>query len=256
MRVPAPLALLAVMLASAAPRGSQQAALQIATEIATATPRHAGDTRHIVPPPVHDDAEIVINVPQRMLFLRRGGVVLHAFPVAVGRPGWKTPTGEFRVLTLEEHPYWDVPVSIQEEMRRNGQPVITRMAPGPRNPLGDYWLGLSMPGLGIHGTPAPSSIYQFATHGCIRLHPDDVRTLFGEVGVATRGEILYQPVLIARTAAGVFLEAHHDVYGRGDPGIAELRRLLGGDAAVDWDVAATVLRERDGSVHRIATVPR
>ena len=52
------------------------------------------------------------------------------------------------------------------------------MPPGPDNPLGKHWLGLSIHGYGIHGTIAPSSIYQFRTHGCIRLHPDDIAELF------------------------------------------------------------------------------
>lgn len=258
MRVPAPLVLAIAIVAAGAPLAGRQGAIQIATEIVTATPRYAGDTRHIVPPPATSGAELVVNVPQRMLFLRRGDAVLRAFPVAVGRLGWKTPTGPFRVLTREAHPYWDVPASIQEEMRRNGQPVITRMDPGPRNPLGDYWIGLSVPGLGIHGTPAPSTIYHFATHGCIRLHPDDIEVLFGDVTIGMRGDIVYEPVLVARTADGLFVEAHRDVYGRGRAGLAALHQLLdtGAGAGIDWDAVATVLRERDGRVHRIPSLPR
>src|SRR5207244_4257585 len=58
-----------------------------------------------------------------------------------------------------------------------GKPVLTHVPPSPANPLGKYWLGLSIPGVGIHGTNAPSSIYNLQTHGCIRLHPDDIEKL-------------------------------------------------------------------------------
>lgn len=108
---------------------------------------------------------IVVNVPQRMLFLMRGGNVAVRYPIAVGTRGWQTFLGPFTVIVKETDPVWDVPVSIQEEQRRLGKPVLTRGLPGPANPLGRYWLGLSVPGYGIHGTNAPASIGKFATHG-------------------------------------------------------------------------------------------
>jgi lipoprotein-anchoring transpeptidase ErfK/SrfK len=104
---------------------------------------------------------IVINLPQRMLFLFRQSRVAGAWPVAVGRPDWPTPTGAFTVISLERDKTWYVPLSIQNEMRREGRPVLTRVAPGPDNPLGRHWIGLSLPAIGIHGTIAPASIYGF-----------------------------------------------------------------------------------------------
>jgi L,D-transpeptidase ErfK/SrfK len=204
------------------------------------------DNRHIVPTATE---EVVINIPQRLLFVfHEGGVA--AYPVAVGRSGWPTFTGPFTITTLEMNPAWDVPVSIQEELRRAGKPVVTRVPPGPANPLGAYWIGLSRPGFGIHGTNAPSSIYRFVTHGCIRLHPDDAARVFASVAVGMPGRTVYEPFLFARLPDDTILfEAHPDVYRRvGDPAAAA--RALAEDLGVlemaDWTAIRAALRDRDG----------
>src|SRR5688500_1655473 len=182
------------------------------------TPLRVGETlsvdnRHIVPalPP---GATLVINVPQRMLFATTSSGV-SAYPVAVGRRDWPTPLGEFSIATKEVNPTWDVPESIREEARRAGRSLPLRVPPGPNNPLGAYWLGLSVGSVGVHGTNAPASIYRVTTHGCVRLHPDDIAALFGQVTVGTRGVLLYAPVLMAVVGDDVFVEAHRDIYGRG-----------------------------------------
>src|SRR5574341_1128827 len=107
------------------------------------------DGRHIVPYVL--DEGLVINVPQRILFLFSEGNLVASYPLGLGRPDWPTPTGSFAVIAKEVDPVWDVPPSIQEEMRRAGKKVIVTMPPGPANPLGRYWIGLSHQNLGIHG---------------------------------------------------------------------------------------------------------
>jgi L,D-transpeptidase ErfK/SrfK len=71
----------------------------------------------------------------------------------------------------------------KKKWQREGKKVLTRVEAGANNPLGKYWLGLSLSGYGIHGTLAPASIYRFQSHGCIRLHPDDIAQLFSQVEV-------------------------------------------------------------------------
>lgn len=210
---------------------------------------------HIVPVTI-DNEEIVVNVPQRMLFLLRAGDPPRAFPIAAGTADWATPIGPFQVVVKEEHPTWDVPVSIQNEMRRSGKPVIVSMPPGPANPLGAHWIGLSIPSLGLHGTPSLSSIYRLASHGCIRLHPDDVAALFAAVAVGTRGAIVYEPVLLALTSSGVFLEVHPDVYRRRPRTMADVRRAAEADGLagdIDWIAAAAVFARKDGVPRNIST---
>ncbi len=206
------------------------------------------DNRHIVPDTW--GSEIVINVPQRMLFHFRGDRLEAAYPVGLGRPDWQTPSGHFEVASREENKAWIVPKSIQEEMLRQGEPVLTFVPPGPTNPLGRHWLGLSFGSLGIHGTIAPASVYAFQSHGCIRLHPDDIATLFAAVNVGAVGEIIYEPLLLANPdGVNVYAEVHADVYRKRGDAMAALRRLAtsaGLAADIDWGKAAAALAQADG----------
>ena len=204
--------------------------------------------RHIVPPGSGDG--ILINLPQRLLFYFVQDTLATHYPVGLGRPTLPTPTGRFAVLSKEENPVWDVPRSIQEEMRRCGQAVETRVPPGPDNPLGAYWIGLTLGGYGIHGTIAPASVYQFQSHGCIRLHPEDIADLFGRVSVGTAGHIIYAPVLLLRhTDDRIYLEVHRDVYKRaGDP-LTSVQRIAlseGMGSMLDWRRVEEVIRLKDG----------
>jgi L,D-transpeptidase ErfK/SrfK len=206
------------------------------------------DNRHIVPTSLEEG--IVINLPQRMLFRMRGGKLDKAYPVGVGKPDWPTDMGDFTIVSRQEGKTWFVPPSIQEEMAREGEEVRAQVPPGPDNPLGRYWLGLSLPGLGIHGTIAPESIYQFQSHGCIRLHPDDAAEMFATTNKGEPGTILYQPVLLYRAPDNkIFLEVHRDIYRKGIDAnglIQELAASVRVDKAIDWKKAAEVIAAREG----------
>jgi L,D-transpeptidase ErfK/SrfK len=204
-------------------------------------------TRHVIPSGTHDG--IVINIPQRHLFYFTGGNLVSHYPVAVGRGDWRTPTGGFHVATKEENPTWDVPKSIQEEMRRNGKAVTEKVPPGPDNPLGKFWLGLNRSGVGIHGTNNADSIYRSTTHGCIRMHAGDIEDLFSKVAVKTPVNVIYQPVLMAIADNGVFVEAHPDVYRKGGDSVGALRRIAteaGVADKIDWAVVTQVVGKREG----------
>jgi L,D-transpeptidase ErfK/SrfK len=125
------------------------------------------------------------------------------------------------------------------------------MGPRPDNPLGQYWLGLSRSGIGIHGTPQTSSLFGFVSHGCIRMHPEDIEAVFEDVEVGTPVEIVYEPVLLGRGEdGGLVLEVHPDAYRRGGDPLAEIRRqadALGASALVDWDAVRDALRDRAGT---------
>ena len=212
------------------------------------------DNRHITPD-LPAGVTLVVNVPQRILFLTTAAGVT-AYPAAVGRRDWPTPLGEFSIATKETNPTWDVPESIREEARRAGRTLPRKVPPGPGNPLGAYWLGLSAGSVGIHGTNAPTSVYQVITHGCIRLQPHDISALFGQVNVGARGVLLYQPLLVAIDGENVFVEAHRDIYGRGPADALEFVRMrayeLGVLDRVDWDRVAAVIRERSGIARSVA----
>ena len=210
------------------------------------------DNRHIVPEAL-ERVGLVINVPQRMLFHDAGEMVMGA-PLAVGKPTWRTPLGPFTIVAREQDPTWDVPASIMEEARRAGRQLPASVPPGPSNPLGKYWLGLSIGGVGIHGTNAPSSIYHAVTHGCMRLAAADIATLFGRVAPGTPGVIVYEPVLIAVDGDEILLEVHPDIYRRvpDAAGVARaLARSLGVEEDVDWALAAQIIAARHGVARQV-----
>jgi len=121
---------------------------------------------------------LYLNRAQRQLQVRKpNGEVLRTYPVAVGRPGWLTPKGEFKILKKITNPTWEH-IFTQE-----------RFPSGfPGNPLGPYYLGFHIQGkneFGMHGTNQPDSIGKAISHGCVRLHNADIRELFDLVQVGT-----------------------------------------------------------------------
>jgi L,D-transpeptidase ErfK/SrfK len=206
------------------------------------------DNRHIVPALLSDG--IIINLPQRMLFRMRGSKVDKAYPVGLGRPDWPTDTGKFTITSRQEGKTWFVPPSIQQEMALLGEPVREQIPPGPENPLGKYWMGLSLPGLGIHGTIAPESIYHFQSHGCIRLHPDDAAEMFATTNKGDAGIIIYEPVLLYVAPNNkIYLEVHRDIYRKGIDAkelIKELAASARVDSTIDWSRVAEVIAAHDG----------
>ncbi|HEX6162501.1 MAG TPA: L,D-transpeptidase family protein [Vicinamibacterales bacterium] len=191
---------------------------------------------------------ITINIAQRMLFFAADGRV-SGYPITVGQSSWPTPVGSFTIVDKERDPVWDVPVSIQREMEQQGKPVITRMPPSPQNPLGAHWLRLSIPSLGIHGTNAPSSIYRYGSHGCIRMHPEHIAELFERVAIGTAGVLKYEPIILAPIGERVWLEVHPDPYRRRlqpERYLREMADRLALGHRVDWNKAIAALRERAG----------
>jgi L,D-transpeptidase ErfK/SrfK len=211
------------------------------------------DNRHVVPSDLDDG--LVINLPQRLLFLLRNKKVVANYPVAPGRPSWPTPTGTFEVVEMTEKPIWYVPKSIQDEWAKAGKVVKTSVPPGPSNPLGRNWIGLSFPSYGIHGTSAPLSIYDFQSSGCIRLHSDDAEKLFGLLSVGEPGVIVYEPILLAHLDDGrIFLEVHRDVYNKKqilEASIQHVAEANGFSDIVDWSKVASVIDRKDGLAEEI-----
>ncbi len=122
---------------------------------------------------------IRIDLSERKLYLYDGdGQVVKTYRVAVGMPAHPTPTGEFRIITKVRNPIWNPPDSAWAA-------GMGPVPPGPSNPLGTRWMGLNSPGIGIHGTPAPSTIGTAASHGCIRMKIPEAEDLFDRVYVGT-----------------------------------------------------------------------
>jgi L,D-transpeptidase ErfK/SrfK len=159
---------------------------------------------------------LVVNVPEMRLYMfpvdSRPGqqVALLTWPVGIGVEEAPSPEGPFTVRSKDAHPTWIVPADIQRTMD-SPQKVVP---PGPENPLGAYRIRLSKGLYSIHGTNDPWSIGRLTTHGCIRLYPEDIETLFPLVRPGMPGELVYQPVKLGEDGGRVFVEVHDDVYKR------------------------------------------
>jgi lipoprotein-anchoring transpeptidase ErfK/SrfK len=126
---------------------------------------------------------IVIHRESRRLRLYRGMRLWRNFGIAVGQSSWPTPIGNFEIVVMHRNPWWFPPAS---SWALGAAPI----PPGPGNPLGTRWMGLSSPGVGIHGTPDAASIGYSASHGCIRMHIPSAEWLFKRVTVGTPVYIL------------------------------------------------------------------
>lgn len=218
------------------------------------------NNRRIIPEHRIKDG-IVINIPDRMLYFFQQGSMTYSTAVALGTPTkmdnipWHTPTGKFRIVNKAKDPTWTVPPSIQEEMRREGKEVITSIPPGPTNPLGKYAMKTSLPGILIHSTTKPWSIYTYASHGCIRVYPDRMEELFKLVKLNAPGEIIYRPVKLAVTDDGkILLEAHSDIYNKTKGLEAEAKALIRAhklDDKVDWEKVKQVVSRKAGVAEEV-----
>jgi lipoprotein-anchoring transpeptidase ErfK/SrfK len=121
---------------------------------------------------------IVIRRSSNQLLLYDGMRYVRFFAVATGQSRYPTPLGRFTIVVKWRNPWWYPPSSPWAQ----GQKPIP---PGPDNPLGTRWMGLSAPGVGIHGTPSDASIGYSVSHGCIRMHIPEAEWLFNHVDVGT-----------------------------------------------------------------------
>jgi lipoprotein-anchoring transpeptidase ErfK/SrfK len=126
---------------------------------------------------------IVIMTNRRELYYVLGDGSAIRYPVGVGKAGqaWHGQASVNRKLIS---PAWQAPPEIAG---RYG-PVI----PGgsPQNPMGAAVLGLDNGNYAIHGTNNPSSVGQFVSHGCIRMHNADVLDLYRRVAIGTEVTVL------------------------------------------------------------------
>ena len=175
-----------------------------------------------------------LNVPAFEATLFAGGSPVKTYPIAVGKSWSQTPLGSFTIVYKAVHPWWIPP---------GGGRIVP---PGPSNPLGTRWMGLSKPYYGLHGTNVPSSIGHAISMGCVRMMPADAEEVFDLVSVGSRVEIVYELVSLNETADGCALRVFADVYGRGAPLRDEILALLaqsGFDTVAIDDVVPRVMQE-------------
>ncbi len=214
----------------------------------TAAPRLRIPGRHLVRAYVKNG--LVINLPELMVYRWENGRVVEWYPISIGRvtARWHTPLGQLRIVTLERNPTWHRP-----DWAGGGT-----VPPGPRNPLGDRWIGLNREGYGLHGTNDPTSIGRTVSHGCIRLFPPHIRELFDAVKVGMPAVITYETITIGQQNGIVYLSVFPDIYGYHSNAVAVARRRLATFGLANALPAAELrrrLRQTDGVAHPILGSP-
>ena len=145
---------------------------------------------------------VLIKIPAFTMLVFHNGVEWRQFPIAVGKPATPTPEGYFSIVNKIKNPTW-YPV------KRKPVP------PGPNNPLGKYWLGLSEKGYGIHGNNNPSSIGLPVSNGCIRMRNKDIEALFSVLPKETPVRIVYEISEIKTLHDQIpYLTVFRDIYRR------------------------------------------
>jgi hypothetical protein len=207
------------------------------------------DHRQIIPKFPAGLTGLVLNLPEAQLYLLKNGKLIKDYPVGVSSSRSRAPIGVSRILNKEINPTWYVPETIQQEMRERGDTVKAKVKPGPHNPLGTRWLGFGNGRFGFHGTLYPTSIKQYASHGCVRMRRPDVEDLYTRVNIGFKVYVVYQPVLLAGAPDGVHLCAFPDFY-RSDynyrSAIQQLAQTANLSQHLDWQRIPSLIRRADG----------
>jgi len=122
---------------------------------------------------------VVVKIKSHELLFYEGTSLDTSFSVATGQSAYPTPTGQWEIVTMRRDPWWIPPPD--SKWAQGAKPI----PPGPGNPLGTRWMGLSAPYVGIHGTPDAASLGYSESHGCIRMAISDAEWVFDHVHLGT-----------------------------------------------------------------------
>ncbi|MGB3239063.1 MAG: L,D-transpeptidase family protein [Geitlerinemataceae cyanobacterium] len=131
--------------------------------------------------PQEQQTRIVLSLSDRRVYLYDGDKVKASYPVAVGKPGWETPMGEFAVLDKALDPVWENPWT--------GEII----QPGPDSPLGPAIIVFELSEEGMyafHGTSNEELIGQAVSHGCVRMRNEDIMAMYELVPLRTAVEVI------------------------------------------------------------------
>jgi L,D-transpeptidase ErfK/SrfK len=168
-------------------------------------------SRYVLPRAPQDG--IVLNLAELRLYYypdpvnaRRRRVITH--PVSIGQVGWSTPLGTTRIAAKVTNPAWYPPASIRAEAEAAGEPLPLVVPPGPDNPLGTHALAFAKKGYLIHGTNKPYGLGMRVSHGCVRMYPEDIISLYEAVPVDTPVHVVNQPVKTGWRDGVLYVEVH------------------------------------------------
>ena len=156
---------------------------------------------------------LVINVAAlRMFYFPKPNKgeqrVVMTFPLGIGKIGWATPIGSTKIVSKRKDPYWTPPESVRKEHEAEGDILPPQVPPGPDNPLGAYAMNLGWPSYLIHGTNKPAGVGLRASHGCIRMYPEDIASIFEGIPVGTKVTVVNQPLLYRWQGDSLYVQSY------------------------------------------------
>jgi L,D-transpeptidase ErfK/SrfK len=202
---------------------------------------------------------VVLNLAEMRLYYypateNREEIKVISHPVSIGREGWETPTGKTRVATKIANPSWYPPASVRTEHAERGEILPDVVPPGPDNPLGRHAIRLGWRQYLIHGTNKPYGIGMTVSHGCVRLYPEDIESLFEQVSVGTPVYIVNQPYKVGWHEGVLYLQAYPPLPQGGKSGkrYAEARRAVTAategkqSVVIDWEKVMQTVKQANG----------
>jgi L,D-transpeptidase ErfK/SrfK len=202
---------------------------------------------------------IILHIPEMRLYSYSeprpdGSRMVTTYPIGIGKEGWDTPYEKTRIIEKKKNPSWRPPKSIREEHEAKGDPLPLVVEAGPDNPLGNHAMRLGLPSYLIHGTNKPAGVGMRVSHGCIRLYPEDIESLFSEIKLGTRVQIVNQPYKVGSQGSDIYLEAHPYLKEDAelfDSNLTSVVRMIVNltddkDYEIDWELAEQVIQESTG----------
>ncbi len=139
------------------------------------------------------DDYILINKSKKQAYIIRDDKIVEGFAVGIGKKGYETPSGKFKIINKIKNPQWNpspdykwLNNKTKEYIRKHG----SIPSESPLNPLGKYWLGISSPNIGIHDIDNNLGIGRASSHGCIRVKTKSLESLFEKIPIGTKVKII------------------------------------------------------------------
>ncbi|MBZ5488307.1 L,D-transpeptidase family protein [Halomonas aquamarina] len=209
--------------------------------------------RYILPPAPREG--IVVNLSELRMYYYpadKPGIV-ETYPVSVGREEFATPVGITRTTVKVKDPAWAPPASMRREAAERGEPAPAVVPPGPDNPLGEHAILLAMPSYLIHGTNRPDGVGMRASRGCIRMYPEDIKSLYERLPSGTKVNLMDAPFKAGWAADGtLFVQSYPQLeenQGDFEPLINAIERvdeLTEDQVEVDYEQVKRALEASDG----------
>ncbi|WP_242445435.1 L,D-transpeptidase family protein [Chromatium okenii] len=192
---------------------------------------------------------IIINRAEKRLYYFPPGQAseVQIFAISVGRDAMGTPLGSFKIIEKKKDPIWTPGPNVRASHAARGDILPAQVMPGPENPLGRFAMRLSNPDYLIHGTSMPWGMGMEVSGGCIRMYPEGVEKLFGQVSVDTPVAIIDQPYKLGWRGDELYLEVQ-----TGEKSIKRsARAVISGwsqaeGAVIDWAAAERAVKEDTG----------